>query len=229
MNKQVLPEMFSKISKKYDFLNHLLSLGMDKNWRKKLVEQAKVKPGERILDICTGTGDIAIEFARRNYTNETIGIDLSEKMLSIAQHKVERMKLQKIRLRKGDCLNLPFKDYTFDIVTIGFGLRNLTDYKKGIAEMARVLKNGGRLLMLDFSLPRNALLSKIYQFYLKKIIPSIGRFVSGSKSAYKYLSSSIQDFPKQKEVLEIMKTNKLKNLCFKELTGGIVSIYKGEK
>ncbi len=223
-------ELFSSIAHKYDLLNHLLSLNVDRRWRRALINYARMQTSDRILDVCTGTGDIAIEFARRKCSGEIMGIDISNKMLGIAQHKIEKLKLHgKIILQKSDSLNLPFENETFDIVTIGFGLRNLTDYKKGISEMARVLKSGGRLLILEFSLPQNVLLSGIYRFYLNKFVPFIGGIISGSKSAYEYLSSSIQNFLEYDEILELMKANKLKNLNFKKLMGGIASMYCGEK
>lgn len=230
MDKEKTLELFSSIAPKYDLLNHLLSLNIDRIWRKMLTDCARMQPDDRILDVCTGTGDIAIEFARRGCSGKIIGIDISDRMLRIAQQKIEKLKLQrKITLQKGDGLKLPFENETFDIVTIGFGLRNLIDYKSGISEMARVLKSGGRLLILEFSLPQNPGLSGIYCFYLKMFVPLIGGIISGSKSAYGYLSSSIQNFLRYEEVLKLMKANKLKNLCFKELTGGIASMYWGEK
>lgn len=229
MNKEKMPELFSSIAKHYDFLNHLLSLNFDRGWRRALVSWAKVQPGKRILDLCTGSGDIAIEFARGG-ADEVIGVDLSEKMLRIGQDKIERMKLDgKIKLQSGDCLNLPFKDNTFDIIAIGFGLRNLPDYKEGIAEMVRVLRGGGRLLILEFSLPQNSLLSGVYRLYLKMFVPLIGGMLSGSRSAYEYLSLSIQNFLVREEVIHLMKDSRLKNLYFQELMGGITTIYRGEK
>ena len=229
MDKGRISELFSSIAIHYDHLNRLLSLNLDKIWRKALVECAEVKTDSRILDVCTGTGDIAIEFAKKG-VGEIIGIDLSEKMLLIGRWKIERMKLdRKIKLQRGDCLALPFKDNIFDIVSIGFGLRNLPDYKRGIAEMVRVLKEGGQLLILDFSLPENELLSRIYRFYLERFVPLVGGMVSGSRSAYEYLSSSILNFSGWEEVIEMMRDNGLRNPCFKKLTWGITSIYWGKK
>jgi demethylmenaquinone methyltransferase/2-methoxy-6-polyprenyl-1,4-benzoquinol methylase len=213
----------------YDHLNRLLSLDLDRMWRKALVGCAELKHDSRILDVCTGTGDIAIEFAKKG-AGEIIGIDLSEKMLLIGRRKIERMGLdRKIKLQRGDCLALPFKDNTFDIVSIGFGLRNLPDRKRGIAEMVRVLKEGGQLLMLDFSLPENKLFSGIYRFYLERFVPLVGGVVSGSRSAYEYLSSSILNFSRQEEVIEMMRDSGLESPRFKVLTWGITSIYWGKK
>lgn len=229
MNKEKTPEIFSSIARHYDFLNHLLSLNVDKVWRRTLVNYARPQLESRILDVCTGTGDIAIEFARRG-AGEIIGIDLSEEMLRIGEGKIERMKLDgKVKLQRGDCLNLPFEDNTFDMVTIGFGLRNIPDYERGITEMVRVLKKQGRLLILEFSLPENKLLSRIYRFYLKKSVPFISGMVSSSRSAYEYFSSSILNFLAREEVIQLMRDNGLKNIYFKHLTCGITCIYRGEK
>ena len=222
--------LFSKVAAKYDFLNHLLSLNMDKKWRRKLVRQAGLKPGLRILDVCTGTGDIAIEFLKRNPSSEIVGIDLTEKMLDIARKKVSAMGFHgKIKLETGDCLDLPFDDQTFDIVTIGFGLRNLSHYEKGLAEIVRVLKKEGQLLVLEFSMPQNFLFSRIYRFYLNRIIPFIGGIVSRFDPAYNYLSFSIQDFFNKQDVLELMRKSGLEKTCLFPLTGGVVTIYHGEK
>lgn len=225
-------DLFSQIAPKYDRLNHLLSLGIDRRWRRALVDHAEVGVGEkvRILDLCTGTGDIAIEFARRAPAGEIVGVDLSGRMLEIARQKLDRLGLQRrIALQEADCLDLPFEDGTFDIATIGFGLRNLANYERGIAEMARVLKDGGRLLILEFSLPPVVLLSRIYRFYLTRIIPLIGGVVAGERRAYEYLASSIQGFLKREEVLALMRSNELEKLYSKELTGGIASLYRGVK
>jgi len=230
MNKKNTTPLFSHVAKKYDFLNHLLSLNVDKRWRMELVSQAAIRPGNRILDLCTGTSDIAIEFARRDFEVEIIGIDICDEMLDIGRQKIKSAGLvRKIKLLKADVLNLPFYNDAFDIVSIGFGLRNLLDYRRGISEMVRVTKEEGKVLILEFSLPQNALLSSIYQFYLKTILPPIGGVISGSKTAYEYLSSSILNFTEQVEILELMKDSELQNLYFKKLTGGIAILYRGER
>ncbi len=223
-------KLFSSIAPIYDFLNHLFSFNIDKKWRKILVDWLNIKAGDKMLDVCTGTGDVALECARRNYTDKICGIDLSDEMLRIAMYKANKLHLRKIiRLQQGDCMSLPFKNNTFNIVTIGFGVRNLIDYAKGISEMVRVLKKGGKLFVLEFSYPNNVFISKIYKTYLNIIIPLIGRVISGSKNAYIYLSSSIQSFHKSKDVMQLLKAAGLKNIYHKQLTYGIAAIYSGEK
>lgn len=230
IDKKELGEIFSAIAPRYDFLNHLLSFNVDKRWRRALVDHSGMKPGEKILDACTGTGDIAIEFALRYRPGKIVGVDISDKMLGIAQRKIEKLHLTgKITLQRCDCLALPFANESFDVVTIGFGLRNLTDYQKGLSEMARVLKTDGRLLILEFSRPRNVILSGIYRFYLNTLVVFAGGIVSGSKRAYEYLPSSIKGFLDHDGVLKLMQTGDLKDCRFKKLAGGIACIYYGRK
>jgi len=229
MNKDNTPEIFSVIAKNYDFLNHLLSFNLDRSWRQRLVSLSGFRPDSRILDVCTGTGDIAIEFARRG-AHDVTGIDLSAGMLARAQQKIEKLNLAtKIKLKTGSVLNLPYADQTFDLVTIGFGLRNLPDYSWGISEMARVLKPSGRLLILEFSLPPSKLTYGLYSLYLKNYLPLAGRLFSGSARAYSYLASSIFSFLKPEEVISLMRQSGLRNLSCLNLTAGVVTIYSAQK
>lgn len=229
MNKDNTPEIFSVIAKNYDFLNHLLSFNLDRSWRRRLVILSRFRPDSRILDVCTGTGDIAIEFARRGARDVT-GIDLSAGMLARAQQKIEKLNLAtKIKLETGSVLNLPYADQTFDLVTIGFGLRNLPYYSRGISEMARVLKPSGRLLILEFSLPTNKLTYGLYSLYLKNYLPLAGRLFSGSARAYSYLASSIFSFLKPEEVMALIRQSGLRNLSCLNLTAGVVTIYSAQK
>ena len=222
--------LFSRIAATYDSLNHLLSLNIDRRWRRELVRCAGAKPGDRILDICTGTGDVAIRFAENNQAAEIVGIDLSEEMLRIAARKMRRNgDGGKVRLLKGDALNLPFDDNYFDIVTIAFGLRNIGHHARGISEMMRVLKEGGQLLILEFSPPGNDLFGICYRLCLNTIIPAVGGVMSGSSRAYRYLSSSIADFPGPDEIITLMETGGLKKLQAQRLTRGIAYVYRGEK
>ena len=222
--------LFSRIAARYDFVNHLLSLNIDKRWRRKLVRCAGAKRGEKILDLCTGTGDVAIRFAQNNEVAEIVGIDLSEEMLRIARRKAMSNGFsRRIRLLRGDAFNLPFDDDYFDVVTIAFGLRNIGHHQRGISEMVRVLKKGGQLLILEFSPPRNDLFGVCYQLCLKTIIPAVGGIMSGSSRAYRYLSSSIAGFPGSDEIITLMETGGLKKLQAQRLTRGIAYVYRGEK
>ncbi|HOE14257.1 MAG TPA: bifunctional demethylmenaquinone methyltransferase/2-methoxy-6-polyprenyl-1,4-benzoquinol methylase UbiE [Candidatus Saccharicenans sp.] len=229
MHKDSTAKLFSVIAKNYDFLNRLLSFNLDCAWRRRLVSLSCFRPGDKILDVCTGTGDIAIEFARRG-AHDVTGIDLSAGMLARAQQKIEKLNLAtKIKLETGSALNLPYGDQTFDLVTIGFGLRNLPDYSRGISEMARVLKPSGRLLILEFSLPPNKLTYGFYSLYLKNYLPLAGRLFSGSAQAYSYLASSIFSFLKPEEVMALMRQMGLRNLSCLNLTAGVITLYSGQK
>lgn len=223
-------ELFGRIARNYDFLNHLLSFNIDQAWRRKLVRSAGARPGERILDVCVGTGDIAIRFAQSNRAGQIVGIDLTDEMLRIARRKIRMERAgTPIKLLKGDGLNLPFPDCSFDVVSIGFGLRNLGHHRKAISEMVRVLKPGGRLLILEFSPPQNNLFGRVYGLYLNTVIRALGGIVSGSAEAYGHLSTSIANFPKPEEVVELMKAQGLGELRSERLNGGIAYIYRGEK
>jgi demethylmenaquinone methyltransferase/2-methoxy-6-polyprenyl-1,4-benzoquinol methylase len=182
--------LFAKIARRYDFLNHLFSLNIDQAWRRRLVQLAEAQPGDKILDVCVGTGDIAIRFARGNGVGHITGVDLTDEMLRIARRKAEANKIaSKITLLKGDGLNLPFSDNSFDIVSIGFGLRNLGHPQRGISEMVRVLRPDGRLLILEFSPPEDGLVGRLYNLYLNTVIRAVGGIISGSAEAYRYLST----------------------------------------
>lgn len=195
-----------------------------------MVKYARVNPGDNILDVCTGTGDIAIRFAQADDAGEIVGIDLSEEMLQTARWKTKRKAPgEKIKLLRVDALKLPFRDNSFDIVSIGFGLRNIGDCKKGISEMVRILKGGGRILILEFSPPPSGLSGAGYRLYLNSIIPAVGGIISGSASAYRYLCTSIANFLEPEEIIELMKEEGLKELYSERLSGGIAYIYRGEK
>ncbi len=228
--KEYLVNLFGTVHQRYDLLNHVLSLYLDKGWRKSLVEQVQSVRLNRILDVCTGTGDLAVEFAKRNPTAQVIGIDISDQMLKIGMEKIKKSGLDgRILLQQSDLFHLPFKDQTFEAVSIGFGFRNLHDFRGGIKEMVRVLKKDGVLLILELTRPRSPLLRKIHLFYLRNILPKIGGLISGSKSSYEYLSSSIMRFPKKDEVIEFLKAEGLKEVQHIALSGGIASIFKGVK
>jgi demethylmenaquinone methyltransferase/2-methoxy-6-polyprenyl-1,4-benzoquinol methylase len=223
-------QLFSIIAHRYDLLNHLLSLNIDRRWRKELVRCAGAKRGEKILDVCTGTGDVAICFTQNNEVAEIVGVDLSQEMLQVARRKTRSNGPgRRITLIEADALHLPFDDNRFDKVTIAFGLRNMEDHGRGISEMVRVLKKGGFLLILEFSPPRNDLFGVCYQLCLKTVIPAVGGIMSGSSRAYRHLSSSIASFPKPDEIMRLMEAGGLKKLQAQGLTSGIAYLYRGEK
>lgn len=224
------PTMFSEIAHRYDLLNHMLSLNIDKRWRKRLVGAAAAAHGARILDACTGTADVAIEFAKAIPDSRVVGIDRSQGMLAVGRDKLVRSGLDdRVELCEGDVLDLPFDDGEFDAVTIAFGLRNLPDYARGVSEMARVLRPGGRLLVLEFAPPTHGLYLKAYNFYLQNLLPVIGGVVSGSWKAYRYLASSIGDFLPKDRILELMRAEGLANVGAQTMAGGITHIFCGEQ
>jgi len=222
--------LFAAIATRYDLLNHLLSLNIDRRWRRRLVNCAGAKGGDKILDLCTGTGDVALRFARNNQVGEIVGVDLSEEMLRIARRKTRENRLgRRITLLRAHALQLPFEDNRFDTVTIAFGLRNIGHHQRGICEMVRVLKRGGQLLILEFSPPGNDLSGVCYRLCLKTIIPAVGGIMSDSSRAYRHLSSSIASFPGPDEIIALMETEGLKKLRAQRLTRGIAYLYRGEK
>lgn len=233
--KQKIARMFDSIADTYDFLNHFLSMGIDIYWRKKAIGliRAAVPTGgwrtKNILDVATGTGDFAIEAARLNPEKIT-GIDISEKMLAIGKDKVKKLHLEnKVKLLLADCENLPFKDNSFEAITVGFGVRNFENLEKGLSEMHRVLDKKGTVVILEFSKPQNFLLKNIFSFYFKNILPQVGRFISKDKTAYSYLPQSVQSFPAGNDFLNVMKKIGFHNLRQIMLSFGIASIYVGKK
>ena len=227
--KEQMAKMFNNISHRYDFLNHLLSLGIDKLWRKKAIGFLKPLRPQYILDVATGTGDFAIQSLSLNPQKVT-GIDISEGMLGMGRRKVEKLGLSgKIELLKGDSENLQFQDNTFDAATVGFGVRNFEDLDKGLAEIRRVLRPGAMLVVLEFSRPRKFPMRQLYNFYFKNILPGLGRLISNDKSAYTYLPESVEVFPDGMDFENILKKVGFKETACKPLTFGISSIYTARK
>ena len=228
-DKARTPAMFDTIAQRYDLLNHVLSCNIDRRWRRALVAFAAVRDGERVLDVATGTADVAIEFARSSRAGEITGVDLSSGMLQVGSGKLARLGLEgRIALREGDALSLPFPDASFDVVTIAFGLRNLPDYARGVSEMARVSKPGGRAVILEFLPPRGAALVA-YRAYLSTFLPLTGRLVSGSKEAYRYLATSVRGFVSEDEVGSLLAGAGFANVESRRLTGGVAGLYRGVK
>lgn len=225
-----IAELFSSIAPTYDRLNHLLSLNLDRRWRRRLAGLARIPPNARILDACTGTADLALELARRAPGARITGIDFCAEMLEIGRRKAARRPLPAaLELVAGDVMRLPFTDRSFDVVSIGFGLRNLPDRPKGLAELVRVLKPGGQLLVLEFAPPGAAFPGGPARFYLGCIVPWLGRRVSGSPGAYRYLSTSIAQFTPPAQVAGLMAAAGLQAVEAVRLSGGIVYLYSGRR
>ena len=227
--KEQVANMFNTISPQYDFLNHLLSGGIDIIWRKKAIKLLQNKGIKTMLDIATGTGDFAIEALKIN-PEKIIGVDISEGMLSFGQEKIQKMGLQKtIQLQKGDSEKLPFSDNSFDAVIVSFGVRNFENLQKGLSDMFRVTKPGGYCLILEFSNPRNFPMKQLYTFYSKYCLPFLGKMISKDPSAYTYLPESVKAFPDGPEFIQIFKSVGYSETNWIPMTGGICSIYIGQK
>lgn len=227
--KEQVATMFNNISKKYDFLNHFLSLGIDILWRKKAIKLLKELQPKIILDIATGTGDFAIEALSLNPT-KIIGIDISEGMLAVGKEKIKSKGLDNvIELQLGDSENLSFDDNYFDAYTVGFGVRNFEHLEKGLAEMLRVLKPNGRAVILEFSKPKAFPVKQLYNFYFNHILPTIGNLISKDNAAYTYLPESVNAFPEGDEFVNILNKVGYKNVQAIPLMFGISSIYTATK
>lgn len=227
--KEQVEEMFDNIAHRYDFLNHLLSLGIDKQWRKKAIRSIKSIQPEQLLDIATGTGDLAFEARRQMPGVHITGLDLSEGMLSKAREKALEKKLGNMDFVKGDSENLLFGDTSFDAVSVAFGVRNFENLEAGLKEIYRVLKPGGRLAVLEFSKPKAFPVKQIFNFYFKNILPATGRMISKDARAYEYLPESVQAFPEGKNFIGILEKTGFKSCKDQPLTFGICSLYTAEK
>jgi demethylmenaquinone methyltransferase/2-methoxy-6-polyprenyl-1,4-benzoquinol methylase len=222
-------QMFNSIAHRYDFLNHFLSLGIDIYWRKKAIALLKKENPQLLLDVATGTADFAIT-ALRSGAQKVIGIDISENMLAFGRIKLKEKGLNDyIELIHGDSENLPFKDNFFDAITVSFGVRNFQHLEKGLTEMARVLKPGGRLVVLEFSKPQKFPIKQLYNFYFKHILPIIGNIVSKDNAAYTYLPESVNQFPEGPKFIQILQHSGYSQTKCIPLTFGICSIYTGIK
>jgi len=227
--KEQVAEMFNNISKKYDFLNHFLSLGIDIVWRKKAVKMLRPDKPKLILDIATGTGDFAIQALSLN-PDKIIGVDISEGMLAMGRKKMKKKGLEdKIELQMGDSEKLLFEDNKFDAIIVSFGVRNFENLEKGLTDMFRVLKKGGKVVILEFSRPKKFPMKQLYNFYFKAILPKIGKLISKDSSAYTYLPESVGAFPDGENFLNVLKKAGFKETKCKSLTFGISSIYTGLK
>lgn len=222
--------MFDNIAPKYDLLNHTLSMSIDRVWRRRVVgEVRRAKPG-RILDVATGTGDLAIAMARRIRDVQVLGVDLSEQMLAVARRKIEARGLDgRIVLDRSDAERLAVADASVDVATVAFGVRNFGDLGAGLRELARTIKPGGKVVILEFSRPRNRVFRALYEFYSYKILPRIGGLVSRDKRAYEYLPASVGEFPAPEEFMAMMARAGFRNCRARSQSFGIAQIYIGER
>ncbi len=221
--KEYIQKMFAGISHRYDFLNSLLSLRRDKYWRRFAAEKL---PSGLILDVCSGTGDVAIEVSKRS---DAIASDFCAEMLKQCALKITKRNIKKIYCIQNDAENLSFKDNSFDGAIVAFGIRNVADIKKALSEMHRVVRNGGRIVVLEFSQPQNRFFRSMYYIYFQKLLPVVGRFVSKKTGPYSYLPSSVMAFPKRDEFVELMKVSGMMDIRYYDLTFGIVTVYVGSK
>lgn len=224
--KEQVADMFNSIAYRYDFLNRFLSVGIDVWWRKKAIQQLKKLAPQTVLDVATGTGDVAIKTCRMLNPANITGIDISEGMLELGRKKIEKLGLeQKIRLMKGDSEGIPFPDNHFDAITVAYGVRNFQNLDKGLQEMYRVLRPGGKLVVLEFSKSKNVL----FNFYMNVVTPAIGKIFSKNRAAYQYLNDSVQAFPEGQTFLNIMNDAGFTQTYLKKLSFGICTIYCGSK
>ncbi len=228
--KEQVAKMFDNISHRYDFLNHFLSMGIDKLWRKKAIKiLAKDKP-QSILDIATGTGDFAFEAFNGIKPQKLVGVDISEGMLSKARIKAKDRNLDAyVSFNYGDSENLQFEDNSFDAAIVAFGVRNFENLDKGLSEIFRVLKPGGRIVVLEFSKPKTFPVKQVYNFYFKYILPFWGKLISKDAAAYTYLPESVQVFPEGKDFVTRLNTAGFVESKDQPLTFGICSLYTGKK
>ncbi|MGA3284569.1 MAG: bifunctional demethylmenaquinone methyltransferase/2-methoxy-6-polyprenyl-1,4-benzoquinol methylase UbiE [Verrucomicrobiota bacterium] len=223
-------DLFAAIARRYDLLNDLQSFGLHRRWKRRVVELAAVKPGDRALDLCCGTGDLALALAQRGA--EVVGLDFSGAMLEIAEKRRQKNlkpQIPNLKFIQGDAQQIPFPDHSFDIVTVGYGLRNLTNWEVGLAEMYRVAKSGGRLVVLDFGKPPNAVWRAVYFAHLKISVPLLGWIFCGNAQAYAYILESLKHYPAQAGVAAKMRELKLVNVRVINLLGGAMAINYGEK
>jgi len=225
---EAIEEMFDAVAPRYDLLNRVLSFGIDRYWRTRAVRLLADEQPARVLDVATGTADLAIKVERMLHPREVVGIDLSAEMLAYGREKLDRLGLSpRISLVQGDVEDLPFPDDAFDAALVAFGVRNFEDLEAGLRGIQRVLRPGGSLVVLEFSRPRAAPIKQLYAWYSRHILPRIGGVLSPEQSAYEYLPSSVAAFPDGPEFLDHMAASGFGDLRWEPLTFGIASLYRG--
>lgn len=223
-------EMFETIVPTYDFLNHFFSFNVDRAWRRKMIREARLPAGASLLDVCTGTADVAVDTIRMHPDARVVGIDFAEPMLERGRRKLAaRSMLERVSLQAGNAEALPCENDAFDAATVAFGLRNVADRRKAVAEMARCVRSGGKVLILEFSPPPSTLFGRIYRAYLRHIMPAIGERLSNYETTYTYLYSSINAFLKPDELARMMRDCGLEDVRYHRLTGGIAYLHCGTR
>lgn len=229
--KEQVEEMFDNIAPNYDRLNHILSLNIDRIWRRRVMRIVRRSKARRIMDLATGTGDLAIAMAKRVDRTQILGIDLSEEMLAVARAKIQKQGLEeRIMLEKGDAENLTMvADGSLDAVTVAFGVRNFENMERGLSEIYRTLRVGGKLVVLEFSMPKNRLIRWIYSQYAHRLLPRIGAVISKDKRAYTYLPDSVEEFPTPERFAEIVRSVGFSSVRLRSQSFGIAYIYDATK
>lgn len=224
-------ETFNTIAPHYDLMNSVMTLGLDKRWRREVVKRVGAEKGKHVLDVCCGTGQLSLELAAAvGPDGQVTGLDFSENMLKVAQEQLQHVSWpERIQFRQGDAMALPFQEQSFDGATVGWGLRNLPDLRRGIREMVRVVKPGGKIVSLDMAKPTLPLFKQGYWLYFERLIPLLGKMFTGKKSAYRYLHDSAVHFPAQQELAKIFAQCGLIDTQYRNLAGGVVAIVEGTK
>ena len=228
--KKQVAEMFDSIARRYDFLNRFLSAGIDRRWRKKAIKELKEINPKLVLDVATGTADVAIAAYKILHPDKITGIDISEGMLEFGRRKIQNLHLEnKIELQQGDSEAINYQNSSFDAITVAFGVRNFEHLEKGLMEMLRVLKPGGKISILEFSKPKTFVFKGVYNLYMRIVAPGFGKMIAKNKQAYAYLNNSVQAFPDREDFVEIMNKAGFRRTYYKSLSLGICCIYCGSK
>ncbi|RXS41579.1 bifunctional demethylmenaquinone methyltransferase/2-methoxy-6-polyprenyl-1,4-benzoquinol methylase UbiE [Idiomarina sp. 29L] len=229
--KNLVANVFQSVASKYDVMNDLMSFGIHRLWKRYTIDCSGVRKGMKVLDIAGGTGDLTAQFSRRvGPEGEVVLADINDAMLKVGRDKLrDRGVVGNVRYVQADAEELPFDDNTFDVITIAFGLRNVTDKDKALSSMLRVLKPGGRLLILEFSKPVSATLNQVYDFYSFNILPKMGQVVANDADSYQYLAESIRMHPDQDTLKSMMETAGYEKVDYQNMTGGVVALHRGYK